>query len=342
MTLLFVDGVDHYVTADVTKKWSETYNLPVVAGAGRRGGGAFQGYIGTGWWVSKTIPATSSLVMGVAFKMVNSITAAADIFRLLDGSSLQCGLRVNPDLTLTVHRAGTALTGGTSAVTFPMNAFAYLEWKVTISDAIAASSCIVRMNGVEIINVTAGQDTKATANSTATKVALGGGTGSGGNNSVADDFYLCDQSGTTNNNFLGDVRVDTLYPNADGSYTDFTPSTGTSHYALVDESAPSATDYNSSSTVGHRDSYGLANLAALTSQVVYGVQVNAALLKDDAGARTAATMVRSGTTNGDGAEAAMGITDSYVSQVYELNPATSTAWTETTVNAMEAGVRIVT
>ena len=60
-------------------------------------------------------------------------------------------------------------------------------------------------------------------------------------------------------------------PTSDGNYTQWTPSTGTSHFALVDESpCNGTTDYNSTNTVGNRDSYGVnissvPNAATITS-----------------------------------------------------------------------------
>jgi hypothetical protein len=84
----------------------------------------------------------------------------------------------------------------------------------------------------------------------------------------------------------------------------------------------------------------MGNLAALTSQTVYGVQVNAAVLKDDAGAKSVATFVRSSSTNGDGASTVLGTSQVYVSQVFETDPNGSIAWTEASVNAMEAGVKV--
>lgn len=54
-----------------------------------------------------------------------------------------------------------------------------------------------------------------------------------------------------------------LLPTSDGNYTQFSPSTGSSHFALVDETSCNGnTDYNSETTVGQRDSYGL-NLSSI-------------------------------------------------------------------------------
>jgi hypothetical protein len=337
--LLFIDGFDHYVTADITKKWTAVSGTsPTIAAGGRRSGSSMRG-AATVVTATKTLVASASWVVGFAFSYTALPGGAVAILALLDAGTLQCDLRVNADGTLSVTRNGTALTSGTSVVSLSIAIYHYIEFKVTIADSISAGSCKVRVNGVDVITVATGQDLKSTANASANQVRLGT---SGGGNTLGtwdiDDVYVCDQSGSTNNDFLGDVRIDTILPTSDGNYSQFTPSTGSSHYVLVDETAPNTTDYNDGSGVGDRDSYGMGNLSALTSQTVYGVQVNAAILKDDAGAKSAATFVRSSSTNGDGASAALGTSQAYVSQVFETDPNGSIAWTETTVNAMEAGV----
>ncbi|MDO8489953.1 MAG: fibronectin type III domain-containing protein [bacterium] len=52
-----------------------------------------------------------------------------------------------------------------------------------------------------------------------------------------------------------------ILPSSEGSYTEWTPSAGTTHYTVVDESTCNGvTDYNYTDTLGTRDSYGV-NLA---------------------------------------------------------------------------------
>lgn len=343
MALRFMDGFDHYATADITKKWTSITggSVTINAGTGRRSSGSMSISLGSANGVSKTLDAQATWIVGVAVNYTTFPTNNVGLLRFLDAGTLQCSLLVNPDGTLSVVRgSGTAVTGGTSTFALSANTFYYIEMKVTIADSIGANSCKVRVNGADVITVATGQDLKSTANATANQIGLSNSALSGSSVIVADDFYVCDSTGATNNDFLGDVRVDTLFPNAEGNFTQFTPSTGTTHYTLVDETAPNTTDYNDGATAGDRDSYALQNLSALTSQTVYGVQVNAAVLKDDAGAKSASTFVRSGGTNGDGATAALGTSQAYVSQVYELDPNGSVAWTEASVNAMEAGVRV--
>jgi hypothetical protein len=63
-----------------------------------------------------------------------------------------------------------------------------------------------------------------------------------------------------------------LYPSSDGNYLQWTPSTGTTHYTLVDETACNGTtDYVSTNTTTQRDSYGVSVASigngALISQI---------------------------------------------------------------------------
>ena len=51
------------------------------------------------------------------------------------------------------------------------------------------------------------------------------------------------------------ATTSSLVPTADGFYTQWTPSTGTSHFALVDEAPCNSTDSVSTTVAGNRDSY---------------------------------------------------------------------------------------
>ena len=59
--------------------------------------------------------------------------------------------------------------------------------------------------------------------------------------------------------FVGAATSSVILPTSDGNYTQWTPKTGTSHFAMVDETpCNGTTDYNSTNTVGNRDSYTMS------------------------------------------------------------------------------------
>lgn len=333
MALIYIDSFDHYATADATKKgWTLGSYGAISSSQGRRSTSAFRARGTSG---TRSIAQGASFVVGMAMKF--DATGANALFGLIDGSTEQISVRLNSSAQIILSRNGTTL--GTSSFTVSPATWYFIELKATIANSISADSCIVRVNGIEVLNLAAGTDTQATANAYANKLYIAGpGSAIEVTYTYIDDLYVCDQSGSANNDFLGDVRVDAIYPDGDGAYSEWTPSTGSTHYNLVDETAPNTTDYVSSDTVGQRDSYTFADLPAITTVTVHGLQVNAAALNDDAGARSIATFARAGSNNQDGTGEALNTSQVYVRQISEINPNTSEAWTQGGVNGAQFGV----
>lgn len=233
------------------------------------------------------------------------------------------------------------LTGTASTFTIPLAVYVYIEVKVVMSTTVGA--WVVRVNGVEVLNVTGIN----TGDASVSQFSFGNQ--GNGNTSTRDydDCVLMDSTDATAtqgapfNDFLGDVRIDALRPDGAGDSTQLTPSAG-SNYQCVDETPRNDdTDYVSSATVGQKDLYTVGNLASSTG-TVKAVLVTLRARKDDAGTRTIKAKVKHGGTEGNGADQGLSTTYSYLPQdVFGLNPSTSAAWTIAEVNAMQAGVEIV-
>lgn len=337
MALLFFDGFDHYVTADFTKKWtSMTATCAVTAAAGRRGGAAVVTGATSGS-LSKTLAsAISTGILGAAVKIATAVVNARSILSYTDAGTVQASLRINVDGTLSVMRGintGTVLA--TSVLALSAATFYYIEFKCTIHNT--TGSYEVRVNGVNWVSGSSA-DTSSTANNTANGISVGW---DGNPNCIAtiEDVYVCDTSGPRCNDFLGDVRVDLLTTVGDGTYTDFTPDTGTAHWSRVADVAPDTSSYVTSSTSGHKDTYQFGDLTAVTG-TIHGIQVCNAALKDDAGARSIANVVRSGSTDEISATVALSTSQLFNVSVHETDPNTSAAWTEAGVNAAQFGVKV--
>jgi hypothetical protein len=338
MALLFCDGFDHYATADLTKKWTAAGSGATIGTAGRDGSGNLATTAASAGWAGKSFASVAALVIGVRFKYT-SISGNPRLMTLFDGVSQQCELKLNSDGTLSVLRNGTALTDGTSVVSLVAGTYYYLEFKVTVANSIAADSCKVRVNGADVITVAAGQDLQSTANASVSQLRLGAESGVNTAAMLFDDLYICDQSGATNNDFLGDVRIDVVFPNGAGTHQSWTPSTGTDHAALIDETAPNTTDYLTGGAAGSKETSTLQDLSV--NGAILAVQVNAALAKTDAGACTTKNLIRSGTTEANGAVFAPSTSYLYSSSIHESDPATGAAWLTSAINALEAGVEVV-
>lgn len=335
MALLFIDGFDHYATADLTKKWTSILSgSPTInASLGRRSTGCLVNRTN----LLKTLASNyATLVVGVAITPNDLANGVTSFLKLRDAGSEQIDLRWTTLGAIQVTRNGTSL--GTSANgVLSDTAYRYVEVKATIHDTTGAVE--VRVDGAAVLTLT-NVDTKNTANAYVNQVVISGTLT--GSSSYYDDFYVCDNSGSTNNDFLGDVRVDALLPNADGDYAQLTPSTGTDHYALVDDATPNTTDYNESATAGHKDAYAMQNLSSITG-TIYGVQISIAALKDDAGSRSLKVGVRaSGSPGNDSLDAGSALSTSqlYYMKINETDPSTAAAWTESGVNAAQALVEV--
>jgi hypothetical protein len=157
-----------------------------------------------------------------------------------------------------------------------------------------------------------------------------------------DDVYLCDTSGSRNNDFLGDVRVVTFRPDADTAQGDFTPSSGSVHYALVAEAPDDDGDasYVESGTVGHKDLYGYQDLTG-TPAAILALQLATVARQDDARSRRLRAVLKSGATTANGVTRGLGTSYALYDDRFEVDPATGTAWTKAGVDALEAGLQVV-
>jgi hypothetical protein len=329
MTLLYIDGFE---TQD-----SERYNAGYVLGYSSSGT-----RFGYGYCVDISRPilqynlgsAESTIITGHAIK-TNSYEWANIFYS--DGGSLTAA-RINLSATgsITVYRGGGTLVGSTAAGIFPTTAWFYLETKVVVHDT--TGSIEVRVDGVQVY--------------LATNIDTRPGTGTGidsiqyyywttGSNRQVDDLYICNGSGSVNNDFLGDVRVATLTPNGNGASSQLVGSDGnsTDNYLLVDESPPNASDYVGGTTSGDKDSYLMTDLPAGVSSVL-GIQQVARLTKTDAGAKSAKHLIRMAATNYTSASFVLGAAWTTHTYVRETNPNTGVAWTIANVDAHEAGIEI--
>jgi hypothetical protein len=337
MALIFCDSFDHYATTYLATKYTALSGTPpTIASSGRFGSRIEVGNANR--WASLTLPSSQATwIMGAAYFVNGTTIAGHIIFSLYDGSTRHVELRVLSDFRLQVTRNGTVL--GTSTATI-RTAWSYIEFKVTIDDSAGAYE--VRLNGVNVLSASS-VDTRNGANASANVFyfwndSVGATTGTP---YAIDDFYICDTTGSTNNDFLGDVRVEALFPNGNGNSSQWVGSDGnsTDNYLLVDESPPNEdTDYVEASTVGDKDTYAYTDLT-LASGTVYGVQLLPYARKTDAGSRSIVSVARLSSTETDSSDKALLTSYAYLPDIRETKPGGG-AWTISDVNSAEFGVKV--
>lgn len=339
MTLRFLDSFDHYTTSDITEKWSSALGMSIYSGAGRRGTAAI-GHQNGNAHLRITLDPQPTWIIGVAIKRP-VIAGGGYLLWLGDVSSEQCGLYLNLDGSVSFRSGATTL--GTSNASIPLGIFTYVQLKVTINNTLGAYE--VRFNKDSVLAATGAKTqntTSASANVICLVSRLSANDGPSYTNGVAyyDDFYVCDGAGDRNNDFLGDARVDLMLPTGAGTTTQFSPSTG-ANYQCVNESQPNDdTNFVSSNTIGHIDTYAFADITH-DPVGIYGLQVLANVKKDDSGERLIATQTRSGASTYSGEAQSLGTSYKYHRDIWEIDPATLQPWTKDGINNAEHGIKVV-
>jgi hypothetical protein len=338
--LRFLDGFDHYATADLqaSLKWSCT-GLPTIgATSGRRSTGALV-VGGAGRYLSKTLNNQQTWIVGFAI-YPTSFAYATTLLAFIDGTTYQCTVGIDVNGHLVLYRGNASVALATSSNTLSLNTWNYVEVKVVISNTVGTGEIRVNGSSTGWVNAT-GLDNCSNSNEYASIVRLGAISAQAGAFNF-DDVYVCDSTGSTNNNFLGDCRVDSYLPSGNGNSSQFVNSNGnsTDNYSFVDDTSPDGdSTYVQSATVGNKDTYDFQSMTH-TPANIFGLQVVMDAKKDDEGSRSIKSVVRSGGSDHAGSDQAL--STSYVAymEIEETDPATSAAWTKSGFNAAEFGVEV--
>lgn len=339
MTLLFMDGFDHYNdTIELTKKWTAQTSTAIMTTGSRFGTGYHLLCPNSACFAKKFfVSEPQTVVVGSAFK--TDVLNGGTIFNLEDTGTVQIILSENSNGELEIYRGWYTTLLETSVQTISQGVWYYIELKATIDNSAGAYE--VRVNGETWLQ-DSGVDTQTSANAYMDYLSIY----CAGNfkNHRFDDIYVLDTNGTENNDFLGDVRVETIRPAGAGNETDWTPSTGANWENVDDVHPDDDSTYNyvgSGAGFPQNDLYTLDNLTTTLGEI-YAVQINSYTRKDDAGSVGLANILRTGGTtySGIGIES-MGDTYDFQSDIVEKNPDTSSQWTVAEINSLETGIRRV-
>lgn len=293
------------------------------------------------------IPAGTLGILGVRIK--NSPSGGTH-FGIMDPSGgCHINVQITPTGQINVYQGATAtlLPRGYVASPFAANLYSgvigqvaigtnnYFQIKYAIS-AIAGSVTLL-LNGVVLCALT-GINTKGAASSDS---AVGGYTLAGFGS--FQDIYVADGTGPAPyNTFLGDLRVYLARPTGNGALTQFTPVGAATNWQVAATSPlAAATIYNTANAVGSTDLYTAAPLP-LAITTILGVQIEAQMLKSDAGPRTATMEIKSGAAVAVGASHSLSVSVANYTDIFVADPATNAAFTVAGVNVLQFGPTILT
>ncbi len=319
MALLLVDGFDHYGSLQAVEKFWNGSPFGMVTGRGF-GGQAIDVVVNNP--IFKTFDPASTVIASAAFKMNG--TGNTRLMTLEAGGSVVAILSLTGtgNLTLTDSAASLLATGPTIV---PYGTWFQVELKVVVG---TSGTGEVHLNGGSEIASTVGNFGTADIDRIAFwNNVLGGDT-------AVDDVVILDGTGSAPlNDFLGDVRVETLYPLADGIHTDWTPKFGTDHYAMVNEHLIDGDgSFVYDATPGDKDSYILETFIGS----IYGAQLNIGARKGDASVRQIAPMVRQAGTDYAGTTRTLSADYVFYSWLLDTDML-GNPWLAATINADEFG-----
>jgi hypothetical protein len=349
MSVLWTDGFDWVAEASggdiaLALLWTEATST-LTTTTGRYGSGV--GASSTGG-LRKTLTSAqqnATLFIGWAYK-ANLLDAIRTILTLRSDTNATSHLtfRLTTGGEIEVRRGTSSgtLLGTTSGAGITAGNWAYIEVKAVLHDTTGAVT--IKVNGTARLTLT-GQDTKNAGTNTKFEDVEFGLSGS----HVIDDVYILDPvdsgvTGQANNDFLGDIRVETLVPTGAGNSTQFTRGGADSgaNWSQLDEVVPAAgaadTDYVEDATVNDKDTYAHSNLASSTGSIA-AVVVTAIAKKTDVAARGLQVVARSAGTESTGADTPLSTSYGAVTKIFEAEPGGS-SWTRAEVDAAEFGFAV--
>lgn len=348
MALLFFDGFETYggnseldkyeLGIELQKKWSFA---TASSGSGyfaiidgRFGGKALSIYYYRNlYYLSQSD--LNTVICGFAIRRGSGPWTANSLMQIRTGNNdTHLYLEVtSSSVKVYIHNSGTAdATIAEEDFWGPVSSeFVYIEIKLVIDGS--AGSYEIRRDGVTIAS-NSGLDTDNNSDGSGTKVAFY----PNDKQYYIDDFYICDGTGTTNNDFLGDSVITVIYPSSDIT-TEWGTYGGSTHYELIDDN-PSDADstYIETGSTTTVDLFGFENSSVTGS--ILGIQICGEF--SSTSDVTNLRVVSSSTTSDD-----VGIDNTTQSPLYitytrilESDPNTSTSWALSDLNAAQFGVII--
>jgi len=332
MALLWIDGFEGYGpvgTTTTSRIYARGYTYaggsPNIA-TGRTYGYCLWCNISTGNLViTPTLTTNNTLIAGFAFQVGGGM-GLYFYYNGVQGPNISI-----TSTSLTTSLGGTVLDTNTSFTL--SNPWYYVEMKCVCHQT--SGSIEVRLNGTLITSIT-GINTQLGTETFYNIVRI-----VGGSSSRLDDFYVCDGSGPILNDFQGVCKIAAIFPNSDTSTTQWTPSTGTTHYNLMSENPPDGnTTYVSASTQDKTDLYGYPSLVG--SSTILGIQINTQAYIVSGSSVLIESPIVSGeiTEIGDDVQLSSG---GYIDirRISMTDPATGLPWTIEGLAAAKIGMRIM-
>lgn len=367
MAIIWMDGFNtpgqtqltqsYFSTASVSSSTAAAYNGRYDGKAVNIGGNSTEA-IRRSQGLHKDFSNTTTISIGFAFRSVSgsavyfyyntvdpfiifyngtASSAASSNNNIVAGMNFTQLNASSPVLVNILNKTGTILSS------YQLPFFDHTVWnfvEVELQSSTTAGQMRIYLNGNLVSAISNANFSNSTSITDINKVAICGHSISS-NSIYIDDFYI-----TNTATRLGEIHIATVRPSADTAQKDWTPSTGTANFSVVnDDNYSSDTTYITTNASNKKDIYDLQDLSVVTtvSGTPLATKINGVGYKTTFGQSSVNLILKSGTTEANGTaislyEGASGI-QLIPSSIYETDPSTAIAWTVTGVNNSQIGIR---
>lgn len=342
MALLWLDGFEGYgETVDgnpapsgiLSRKYGTIVgDTTMLTKAGRHGGMCIY-YGGSNNTIyTPSLTTHDTLIAGCGW--YNFSTSDCWILTFLDGATIGMTLRKKSGASeLQLYRGGT-LVDTTVGLNLHQANWYYVEMKIKCNTSTGTYE--VRVGGKTVLSAT-GVNTKAASND---YHDVAGFRPVAARAPRYDDFYICDGSGSVNNDFLGDCKIVRLDSDGDDTTNWGTSTPSANHYENIDETeTDDDTSYLEESTSTTLDLFDYEDVSGLGT--IHGVQLSTECRDTDANTFSIITPIESGGNQYDDSVQSIGTTN-YVTKmrVAGTDPDTASLWTLGGINAAKFGIKV--
>jgi hypothetical protein len=343
MALLWLEGFEGYgetleakpkPTDVMARKYGAVINeAGMRLRTGRYGNASLYFAVSTCSLATPSLTTHDTLISGCGWKV--NTTSDCAILSFKDGATHGMWIRKKTGAAEMEIRRGNTLLDTTVGLNLHQSAWYFVEMKVKCHDTLGEYE--VRVNGETIFSAT-GVDTKEGSNNYHDIMAFRPQHSS--RICQYDDWYVCDGSGSTHNDFLGDCKIIRIDPDGDDAANWGTSTPSANHYENVDEvETDDDTSYIEEGTSTTIDLFDYEDVASLGT--IQGVQLSTECRDTDANTFSIITPIESGGNQYDDSAQSIG-TQNYVTKrmVAGVDPDTSSLWVAANLNAAKFGVKV--
>jgi hypothetical protein len=351
MTLILLEGFDSLSSSNelVEDEFARLHHPSNVTDAfytvdGRDGGKAVRLGVGlaTSWyWLQPPGNETNDTwIIGFNWKSRGTGGHVSPFFRLGQsnvagfGDGLQ--LQVLTNNVIEINDGDGNQLAVTASDVFTEDTWLQMELKAKCH---AADGTVeLRIDGVNVASATSVNT--ATIGDAEWASVIFSGTGTTTRNPIFDDLYICNDQGSTNNDFLGACFVRTLRPTSDAGPNDGTPSAAVDHYTLVDEvKLDEDATYITLDTDTDKEMFGYEALAS--GGLIFGVAMTTLVTTVTACDVRVNQVFESNASESSQNSKTLPASSYYgIHHVQEVSPDTSVAWTTSEINAGTFGCEL--